>query len=196
MARTRRGTTIPSPARPPVNGIAGAAHFDWGPVDVPDEAMGDHKTVSWAIEYLGRKHDKPFFLAVGLIKPHLPWYVPKKYFDLFPLSSVVRPEVKADDLDDVPPAGVTMAKPRGRPSQGGRGGPVEGGRAGLPGGIAFADAQIGRLLDALDASPHGENTIIVFWGDHGWHLGEKQHWRKFALWEEATRVPLIVVAPA
>jgi len=61
--------------------------------------------------------------------------------------------------------------------------------------ISFADAEIGRLLDALDASPHGKETIIVFWGDHGWHLGQKEHWRKFALWEEATRVPLIVVAP-
>ena len=61
--------------------------------------------------------------------------------------------------------------------------------------IAYADAQIGRLLDALDNSPVADNTIIVFWMDHGWHLGEKEHWRKFALWEEATRTPLIFVAP-
>ncbi|MCA9205415.1 MAG: sulfatase-like hydrolase/transferase [Planctomycetales bacterium] len=61
--------------------------------------------------------------------------------------------------------------------------------------IAFADAQVGRLLDALDSSPHKDNTIVVLWGDHGWHLGEKHHWRKFALWEEATRAPLMIVAP-
>ncbi len=61
--------------------------------------------------------------------------------------------------------------------------------------IAFTDAMVGKLLDALDASPYADNTIIVMWGDHGWHLGEKQHWRKFALWEEATRVPFVVVAP-
>lgn len=61
--------------------------------------------------------------------------------------------------------------------------------------IAFTDAQVGRLLDALDKSPYADNTIIVLWGDHGWHLGEKQHWRKFALWEEATRVPLLISLP-
>jgi arylsulfatase A-like enzyme len=61
--------------------------------------------------------------------------------------------------------------------------------------VTFADALIGRLIDALDASEFRDNTIVVFWGDHGWHLGEKQHWRKFALWEEATRAPLIWVVP-
>ena len=185
----------PVPKQRPVNGIAGAAHFDWGPVDVPDEAMGDHKTVSRAIEFLGQGHDRPFFLAVGLIRPHLPWYVPRKYFDEFPLSGVVRPEVKADDLDDIPAAGRAMARPGGDHRKVVQAGQWDKAVQGYLASIAFADAEIGRLLDALDASPHARNTIIVFWGDHGWHLGQKEHWRKFALWEEATRVPLIVVAP-
>ncbi len=185
----------PVPDVTPVNGLQGTAHFDWGPVDAPDEAMGDYKTVSWAIERLNQKHDQPFFLAVGLIRPHLPWYAPRKYFDQFPLSDVARPEVLADDLADIPAAGLAIAKPEGDHRKVVEAGQWEPAVQGYLASIAFADAQIGRLLDALDASPHGKDTIIVFWGDHGWHLGEKEHWRKFALWEDATRVPLIVVAP-
>ncbi|MFO0891665.1 MAG: sulfatase [Isosphaeraceae bacterium] len=185
----------PVPPGRPVNGIAGAAHFDWGPVDVADEAMGDHKTVSRAIEFLGQKQDRPFFLAVGLIRPHLPWYVPRKYFDAFPLSGIVRPEVKADDLADIPAAGRVIARPEGDHRKVVQAGQWDRAVQGYLASIGFADAEIGRLLDALDASPHGKETIIVFWGDHGWHLGQKEHWRKFALWEEATRVPLIVAAP-
>ncbi len=185
----------PVPRERPVNGIAGAAHFDWGPVDVPDEAMGDYKTVSRAIDYLKRDHSKPFFLAVGLIRPHLPWYVPAKYFAEFPLSDIVRPAVKANDLDDVPNAGRAIAKPGGDHRKVVEADQWDRAVQGYLASIAFADAQIGRLLAALDSSPHAKDTIIVCFGDHGWHLGQKEHWRKFALWEEATRVPLIVVAP-
>ena len=189
------GEDHPVPDETPVNGIAGAAHFDWGPVDVADEAMGDHKTVSRAIEYLGREHDRPFFLAVGLIRPHLPWYVPRKYFDQFPLSGVVRPEVKADDLADIPAAGRAMAKPGGtiarwsRRASGTR--PCRATWRASPSPTPRSAA----CSTPSTPAPRGKDTIIVFWGDHGWHLGEKEHWRKFALWEEATRVPLVVVAP-
>lgn len=183
------------PAKRPVNGIAKAAHFDWGPVPAGDEAMGDYRVFSRAIDYLHESHDRPFFLAVGLIKPHLPWYVPQKYFDQFPLDGIRRPEVKADDLADVPAAGVAIARPQGDHRKVVEAGQWDKAVQGYLASIAFADAQIGRLLDALDASPHAKDTIVVFWGDHGWHLGQKEHWRKFALWEEATRVPLIVVAP-
>lgn len=185
----------PRPPKTPVNGIEGAAHFDWGPVDVDDEAMGDFKTVSRAADYLKQSHDRPFFLAVGMIRPHLPWYVPRKYFDMFPLSSIKRPEVKAGDLDDIPPGGLAMAKRNGDHRKVVEAGQWEKAVQGYLANIAFVDAQIGRLLDALDASGHAKDTIVVFWGDHGWHLGQKEHWRKFALWEETTRVPLIIAAP-
>lgn len=185
----------PSPRKVPANGIPRAGHFDWGSVDAADAEMTDFKTVSWAAEYLSKPHDKPFFLAVGMIRPHLPWYVPKPYFDLFPSSDVTLPMVKEDDLADLPPAGVRMARPQSdhaaviahhqwKPAV-----------RGYLASIAFADAQIGRLIEAFDKSPHAKNTIIVLWGDHGWNLGEKQHWRKFALWEDTTRVPLIIIAP-
>ncbi|MEW4570701.1 sulfatase [Tautonia sp. JC769] len=190
-----KGSDHPKPEQTPVNGIPGAAHFDWGPLDVPDEAMGDSKTVSWAIDWLQADREAPFFLAVGLIRPHLPWYTPRAYFDHYPVDEIILPETLANDLDDLPPAGIAMARPDGDHRKVVAAGQWEKAVQGYLASIEFADAQIGRLLDALDASGHRDDTIIVFWGDHGWHLGQKQHWRKFALWEEATRVPLIVVAP-
>lgn len=191
-----KGADHPKPDETPVNGIANTAHFDWGPVDVPDEAMGDYKTVSWAIDWLSdQDREQPFFLAVGLIRPHLPWYAPRSYFDHYPLDEISLPPTRDDDLDDIPSAGLAMARPERDHRNVIEHGQWEKAVQGYLASIEFADAQIGRLLDALDVSGEAENTIIVFWGDHGWHLGEKQHWRKFALWEEATRVPLIISAP-
>lgn len=186
---------FPEPSRVPYNGIPNSAHFDWGPVAEDDSAMGDHVTVDWAIAELSKPHDKPLFLACGLIRPHLPWYVPQKYFDLFPLAKVTLPTILDTDLDDVPPAGVRMAKPEGDHAKVIAHNQYRQAVQGYLASIAYADMEIGRLLDALDRSPLAGNTIVVLWGDHGWHLGEKHHWRKFALWEEATRVPLMIVAP-
>ena len=185
----------PKPAVIPANGIAKDRFFDWGPVDVPDEDMADMHTVQWAIDYLGESHAKPFFLAVGLHKPHLPWYVPRKYFERYPLSKVTLPKVIPNDLDDVPAAGVRMANPEGDHKNVVEHGQWEKAVQGYLATISFADACVGRLLDALDHSQYGRNTIIVMWSDHGWNLGEKEHWRKFALWEDTTRVPMVFVVP-
>ncbi|QDV38417.1 sulfatase [Tautonia plasticadhaerens] len=185
----------PMPPDRPVNGIPRTAHFDWGPVDVPDEAMGDHQVVDWAIDRLGRPHEEPLFLAVGLFRPHLPWYAPQSYFDAHPAPEVVLPEVPDDDLADVPRAGRGMARPEGDHRKVLEHDQWRNAVRGYLASIAFADRQVGRLLDALDRSGMADDTIIVLWGDHGWHLGEKQHWRKFALWEEATRVPFVIAAP-
>ena len=181
-------------ARKPT-GDPGVGGIRFGPMDVEDKDLQDYRTADWVIEQLGKSHDKPFFLGCGLYKPHMPWYVPKKWFDKFPLESIQLPPSPPDDLSDVPPAGVKMAKPDGDHAR-----MLESGRwkeavQAYLAAIAYTDMNIGRVLDALDKSPHKDNTIIVFWGDHGWHLGEKQHWRKFALWEEATRMPHIWVAP-
>ncbi|MBI2826609.1 MAG: sulfatase [Planctomycetia bacterium] len=185
----------PSPRKLPANGIEGTAHFDWGPVDAEDDTMADAKTVAWAIDYLAKDHREPYFLAVGLYKPHLPWYVPRKYFDELPLERIKLPAVTADDLADVPAAGRKMAKPDGDHRHVVESHNWERGVQGYLATIAFMDGQVGRLLDALDRTPDGRRTIIVMWSDHGWHLGQKEHWRKFALWEEATRMPLAIVAP-
>jgi arylsulfatase A-like enzyme len=160
-----------------------------------DSKLSDENIVDYGIKQLGAKHDKPFFVAVGLHKPHMPWNVPKKYYDLFPLDKIELPPNTKDDLKDVPPAGLKFAKPDGDHATMLKSGRWKEAVQAYLATIAYCDAQIGRLLDAYDKSPHKANTIIVFWGDHGWHLGEKEHWRKFALWEEATRMPYIWVAP-
>jgi len=185
----------PLPSKRPLNGIPRTAHFDWGPVSVSDAVMSDYKIVSWAAEKLTKKYDKPFFLACGIYRPHLPWYAPKGYFDQFPLDGITLPKVNEKDLADVPPIGRRMARPEGDHRKVTSTGNWKKAVQGYLASMAFADAQVGRLLKALDESPHRDNTIIVLWGDHGWHLGEKLHWRKFALWEEATRAPLMIVAP-
>lgn len=185
----------PKPQKTPVNGIPKTSHFDWGPVDAQDAEMSDYQMVDWAISQLQEKHDKPLFLACGIYRPHLPWYVPKEYFDHYPLDQIELPQIKEDDLADVPEAGVKIAKPDGDHRKVLETDNYAKAVQGYLASIEFADAQIGRLIAALEASEYADNTIIVLWGDHGWHLGEKQHWRKFALWEEAARVPLLIIAP-
>ncbi len=174
------------PKRPWGGGKAARSHFDWGPLNVPAEKMGDMQVADWVIGQLNATHAKPFFLACGFYRPHLPWYVPKRFFDLYPLESVTLPNAKADDLDDVPPAGVAMAKPDGDHKRVVDADQWRKAVQGYLASISFADHCVGRVIDALDKSPHADNTLIVLWSDHGWHLGEKLHWRKFALWEEAT----------
>jgi arylsulfatase A-like enzyme len=186
--------TDPLPRKTPVNGIANTRHFDWGPVHVADDKMSDARVTDWALSFLSRESDQPFFLAVGLFRPHLPWYVPKEYFDAYPLDKITLPTVLKNDLDDVPAPGRKMAGLRDHRKVT-RTDNWHKAVQGYLASITFADAQIGRLLDALEKSPHAKNTVIVLWSDHGWHLGEKQHWRKFALWEEATRVTLLITAP-
>ena len=182
---------------PPVKSVSGLnmSHFDWGPLEAADEEMGDYRLVSWASEQLQKQHDKPLFLAVGFVKPHLPWYVPRKYFEMFPLESIQLPVVKENDLDDIPAAGVKMAKPDGDHKAVLTNNQWKQAVQGYLATIKFLDGQIGRLTEAVDKSGRSENLVIVLWSDHGWHLGEKQHWRKFALWEEAARAPLALIAP-
>jgi arylsulfatase A-like enzyme len=173
----------------------GVGGIRFAPVDGTDEEMHDYATVSYCIEQLGKPHDKPFFLACGLHKPHMAWNVPRKYYDMFPLETIQLPEVLEDDLADIPPAGVRMAKPDGDHADILKSGRWKEAVRGYLAAGAYCDAMVGRLMKAFDESSYRDNTIIVFWGDHGWHLGEKQHWRKFALWEEATRAPLFYVVP-
>jgi arylsulfatase A-like enzyme len=159
-----------------------------------ESALVDAQSVSWCIEHLA--HPKqPFFMACGLHRPHTPWDVPKKYFDLYPLDTIQLPEVLTNDLADVPRRGVEFANPTGAHATVLKTGIWQDRVRAYLAAVSYADAQIGRLLDALSKSPYADNTITVFVGDNGWHLGPKEHWGKTALWNEATRVPLIWVAP-
>jgi arylsulfatase A-like enzyme len=193
--REAGGSRRARPEVTPANGIPKAAQFDWAPLEGGDEDMPDWATVKWAEEQLKRKHDKPFFIAPGFVKPHLPWYAPKKYFDMYPADKVTLPVVKEDDLDDVPPAGRTLATRSGDHKKVIEYGQWRKAVQAYLACISFVDACVGRVIKALDESPYAKNTIIVLWSDHGWHLGEKLHWRKFALWEEATRNPFMMVVP-
>ena len=184
----------PMPDNRPLNGIPNTAHFDWGVVDVEPAKMSDWQVADWVIGQLEEKHDKPFFLACGFYRPHLPWYAPQKYFDLHPLDEVTLPNIKEDDLEDIPPAGQNMARQRDHENVTQYDQWRQAVQAYLA-SISFVDECVGRVVDALDKSDYATNTIIILWSDHGWHLGEKLHWRKFALWEEATHNVMMCLAP-
>lgn len=178
--------------RPPRN----PREFDWGPLEKTDFETGDGQMVQWAVNFLARPDKQPFFLAAGIYRPHLPFYAPRKYFDLYPLDTIRLPEFKNEDLDDLPEAGSKLAAQRREDYEL----VVQSGKhrelvQAYLASISFADAMVGRLLRALDRSGQAENTIIVLWSDHGWHLGEKKHLHKMTLWERSTRIPFIVVAP-
>ena len=182
------------PRTRPASGLSGVGNIDWGPVDVDDTEMSDARVADQVSAWLAREHDRPFFIGCGFVRPHLPWYVPRQYFDLYDEDEIVTPVAPPDDLDDVPAAGRRMAQVAShqRITQSGNW------RAAVHGylaAVSFADAQIGRVLDALDETGRAQDTLVVMTTDHGWSLGEKSHWTKSALWEECTRVPLILRAP-
>lgn len=168
----------------------GGEWWTWGPIPADDEKMADYHVVEWASYELAQEHDRPFFMAVGTWKPHDPWEVPQKYFDMYPLEDVELPEHKKNDLND--------AFDHGRRNihrwvlQNDQWDDIVQAYAAS---ITFADAMVGRLLTALEASPHADDTIVVLWSDHGMHMGEKENFEKFTLWEESTRVPLILNVP-
>lgn len=170
--------------------------FDWAPIPVPDEETGDFKTVSYIASQLAEEHEKPFFLAAGIYRPHLPWYVPQQYFEKFPLDAVQLPDTIEGDTADLGKRAKEIIS---------RGGNyhkhvVEAKQwkqavQGYLASVAFADAMVGALLDSLANSDYADNTIVVLWSDHGWQLGEKKHWRKFALWENVIRTVLMIRVP-
>ncbi len=173
----------------------GEGAFDWGPAPGDDAAQPDYQYAQSAIDFLARPHDRPFFLSVGFDRPHVGWYVPQRFFDLYPRDGIVLPPAPPDDLDDLGPAGRAVALQfdfhECITSQHLWADAVQAYLA----SITWADSQVGRLIAALDASAHAGNTLVVLWSDHGFHLGEKFHWHKLALWERATRVPLLIRQP-
>ena len=185
----------PAPPGHPLAGLSGGEQ-DWGPIHLTEEQMNDTGGADKAIAILNKKHDKPFFLAYGSFNPHMPWYVPKKYFDMYPLDQIVLPEFKADDLDDLPPLAKAVSDGIGSFADK----VIESGKykeavQAYLATITYADTQMGRILDALEKSPYKDNTIVVFLTDNGFHLGEKHHWQKTTLWEEGTHIMLMFRAP-
>jgi choline-sulfatase len=172
--------------------------MDWGVFPHRDEDKGDYHVASWAVEQLlAMPHDQPFFLAAGFFLPHVPCYATQQWFDLYPDDDSVLPPIREDDRADTPRFSWyihwNLPEPRLRWVR-------ENNQwrnlvRSYMACTSFVDAQVGRILDALDQSGLADNTIVVLWSDHGWHLGEKGITGKNTLWERSTRVPLIFAGP-
>ncbi|MEO0476944.1 MAG: sulfatase [Planctomycetota bacterium] len=189
----------PHPSSPYNEGrqVTGGLFLEWGKVpNDKEEEMADTIRTNWACDVIKKKHDKPFFLAVGLYCPHFPNYAPEKYFDLYDRDKIVTPVLPEDDLDDIPEPmrkqKINRSKIQQRLDELGV---YKDAVQGYLASVSYADAMLGRVLDAIDESGQADNTIVVFWSDHGYHLGEKGHWGKHALWERTTNVPFIWAGP-
>ena len=170
--------------------------FDWSGIPIEDEETGDYKSVEYISSLLEQDHDKPFFLACGIYRPHLPWYVPQKYFDLYPIDEIQLPKILENDTSDLGERAKELISRGGNYHKN----ITEQGKwkeaiRGYLASISYADAMIGELLENLEKSRYAENTIVVIWSDHGWQLGEKKHWRKFSLWENVIRTLLMIRVP-
>ncbi len=174
----------------------GGVDFAFGPMDVEKEATKDYRTAKWFEKKLQDKYDKPFFMAVGISKPHLPFYVPEEFFNMYGLDTLKVPEFRMDDLDDIVDKNgkkVYKAEDDFLWTQH-YGIQKEAVRAYMA-AVSYADACVGVVLDAIAKSKYAENTIVILWGDHGWHLGEKLRFRKATLWRESTQLPFIFHVP-
>ena len=177
-------------------GVTGhmARTFDWVGVDVKDSETSDWKSADYAANYLKESHDKPFFLACGIFRPHLPWYAPQKYFDLYNEEDIKVPNVIENDLADVGDF-ATRSVQKKLHAEVLRKNKWKSAVKGYLANLSYADACVGHLLDNFEKSAYAKNTIVVIMGDHGWHLGEKEHWSKQTLWEESAKTPLIIFDP-
>tara|TARA_R110002051_G_scaffold318695_1_gene401377 strand:- start:11577 stop:13073 length:1497 start_codon:yes stop_codon:yes gene_type:complete len=180
-----------------IKGKHGRTSTDWGAFPQNDTLMPDHQSVNWVVERLDRKYDKPFFMGLGFLRVHVPLYVPQKWFDLYPLEDIQTPPYKSDDLNDIPNIGLQINDLPMMPStewakENGEWKKIVQAYLAC---VSFVDNELGRVLDALESSKYADNTIIVLWSDHGYRLGEKGTFAKHALWETATKAPLLFAAP-
>ena len=178
------------PNRPKPTNQLGAA-LAWHESEGEDDEFTDALVAHEAIRLLEESKDHPFFLGVGFYRPHVPWIVPKKYFDMYPLEKISLPFNPPNDRDDIPPPALWVKKWNyGRTDE-----EVRGAIRAYYASVTYVDKQIGRVLDALDRLGLRDNTLVILWGDHGWHLGEHGMWQKQSLFEESARVPFIIRAP-
>jgi arylsulfatase A-like enzyme len=188
----------PAPPKAPFNGISKrngekVTETDWGPTHLDESEMNDTLKADTAVKALQMKHDKPFVITCGLFLPHMAWWIPQKYLDMYPLDNITLPPVKADDLNDIPQAGRHLIK--GTYAAAIEKKQYKKAVQAYLGTTTYADTQMGRVLDALEASSYKDNTIVVLISDHGFHVGEKHHWQKGSLWEDGTNTLFMVRAP-
>ena len=179
-----------------------AQNWTWGVLpdewdrDDPAKLQQDTEQANRTIRVLQERHDQPFFMVCGFYRPHGPWTVAKRYYDQFPLDAIQLPAgFRPDDLEDLPKPGRWIATNRGEHAEVVAAGKWRKCIQAISASTAYIDEQIGRVLDALERGPHRDNTIVIFAGDNGFHTGEKNHWLKFALWEQTCRVVLSISVP-
>jgi len=176
---------------------SGGTEFAWAPTIADKEETKDYRTATWFADKLVEDYEKPFFMSVGISKPHLPWYVPQEFFDMYGLDTLKIPEYRMDDYDDIldkdgnkvfsPSSDFLWVKQDEELFK-------RAVRAYMA-STSYADDCVGVVLDALSKSKYAANTIVILFGDHGWHLGEKLRFRKAELWRESTQLPFIVQLP-
>ncbi|MEX2566979.1 MAG: sulfatase, partial [Cyclobacteriaceae bacterium] len=170
---------------------------DWGGFPERDDQMPDYRSAKWAIERINKSYDQPFFLSVGFLRPHVPWHVPQKWFDLYDTAKIHYPPYLENDRDDLPKIALEIDDLPMMPTTGWA---IENRQwknilHAYLACVSFVDHYVGEVLNALENSPHAENTIVVIWSDHGYRLGEKGTFAKVALWNRATISPLIFAGP-
>jgi arylsulfatase A-like enzyme len=191
-----KGPRMYNAGDPKLNELEITGIFDWGPLEIPDHEMDDYKMVQFGIDWLKASHKQPFFIACGIYLPHLPWYAPKEYFTPFPLESLIMPITNPHDSEDLPRTALSLINNSYQDLV--RKLSPENQKKAVQSYLAsthFADAQVGRLLDALEKSSYADNTIVVLFGDNGNHHGQKSRWHKDTMWRESTRVPFIIYVP-
>ena len=172
--------------------------WDWGVYPENDDQMPDYKVANWAMERLAEKRDSSLWLGVGFYRPHVPQFVPKKWFDMYPLETIQLPNTKEDDLMDISSYGVDITRlnhvspKHDWITENKEWKPIVQSYLAC---VSFVDEQVGKVIKALENSDYAENTYIVLISDHGFHLGEKERYAKRSLWEDGTRVPMIIVGP-
>lgn len=170
---------------------------DWGAYPEKDELMPDYESAKWLVKQLQRTHNRPFFLAGGFLRPHVPWTVPQKWFDMHPVEDIELPPYLPNDLDDVPEIAKRISTYKMMPTTDWaiKSGEWKNIVQAYLASISFVDHYVGQVLDALASSEYADNTIVVLWGDHGYAVGEKNRFAKMSLWETSTRTTLIIKPP-
>ena len=172
--------------------------WDWGVYPEKDEQMPDYKIATWAENKLKENIEKPFWMGVGFYRPHVPQFAPQKWFDMYPIDSVQLPKTSTDALNDISSYGIDITRlEHVSPThewvlENEQWKPLVQSYLAC---VSFVDAQVGRVLTALDNGEYADNTYVVLFSDHGFHLGEKERYAKRSLWEDGAKVPLIVVGP-
>ncbi len=181
-----------------ISSYPGHPLWDWGAYPEKDEQMPDNMLANWAVKQLNMKHDSALWLGVGFYRPHVPQYAPQKWFDMYPLETLQLPKTIGNDLEDISQYGIDLTRLKHVSpaydwvTQNNEWKPLVQSYLAC---VSFVDAQIGKVLTAIENSDYANNTYIVLYSDHGFHLGEKERFAKRSIWEDGARVPMIIAGP-